>query len=78
MTTKPIKREGRYINGKFKMWKELINTNAHGQDVPYSIHCNATVVLKLILYTNKTKFIIPRYMLKNVNTPMQKNNNATC
>ena len=26
MATKPIKREGRYVNGKFKTWKECIKT----------------------------------------------------
>ena len=42
-----IKREGRYINGKLKTWKERIRTNFHGQDVPCNIHCNATAVLKI-------------------------------
>ena len=26
MATEPIKREGRYVNGKFKTWKECIKT----------------------------------------------------
>ena len=26
MATEPIKREGRYVNGKFKTWKERIKT----------------------------------------------------
>ena len=47
MVTEPIKREGRYVNGKLKTWKELIKTNLHGQDVPYNLHCNATAVLKI-------------------------------
>ena len=47
MATEPIKREGRYVNGKFKTWKERINTSFHGQDVPYNMHCNATAVLKI-------------------------------
>ena len=29
------------------MWKERIKTNFHGQDVPYSIHCNAMAALKI-------------------------------
>ena len=77
MVTEPIKREGRYVNGKLKTWKERIKTNFHGQDVPYDMYCNSTAVLK-ILSINKTKFIILRYMLKSVNTPMQKNNSVTC
>ena len=47
MVTEPIKREGRYVNGKLKTWKERIKTNFHGQDVPYDMHCNATAVLKI-------------------------------
>ena len=47
MVTEPIKREGRYVNGKLKTWKERIKTNFHGQDVPYNMHCNATAVLKI-------------------------------
>ena len=27
MATEPIKREGRYVNGKLKTWKERIKTN---------------------------------------------------
>ena len=47
MATELIKREGRYVNGKLKTWKERIKTNFHGQDVPYNMHCNATAVLKI-------------------------------
>ena len=47
MATEPIKREGSYVNGKLKTWKERIKTNFHGQDVPYNMHCNATAVLKI-------------------------------
>ena len=47
MARKPIKREGRYVNDKLKTWKERIKINFHGQDVPYSMHCNATAVLKI-------------------------------
>ena len=47
METELIKREGRYVNGKFKTWKERIKTNFHGQDMSYNIHWNATAVLKI-------------------------------
>ena len=47
MATEPIKREGSYVNGKLKTWKERIKTNFHGQDVPYNMHCYATAVLKI-------------------------------
>ena len=47
MATELIEREGRYINGKLKTWKEHIKTNFHGPDVPYDMHCNATAVLKI-------------------------------
>ena len=47
MATEPIKREGRYVNGKLKRWKERIKTNFHGQDVLYNMHSNATTVLKI-------------------------------
>ena len=47
MSTEPIKKGGRYVNGKLKTWKERIKTDFHGQDVPYNIHCNATAVLKI-------------------------------
>ena len=45
--TEPIKKEGRYVHGKLKPWKERIKTNFHGQDVAYNMHCNAMVVLKI-------------------------------
>ena len=47
MATEPIKRQGKYIHGKFKTWKERIKTNFHGQDVPYDMYCNAKAVLKI-------------------------------
>ena len=47
MATEQIKKEGRYIHGKLKTWKERIKTNFHGQDVPYDMYCNATAVLKI-------------------------------
>ena len=33
MAAEPIKREGRYVHGKLKTWKERIKTNFHGQTV---------------------------------------------
>ena len=47
MATEPIKRESRYVNGKLKTCKEHRKTIFHGHDVPYNMHCNATVVLKI-------------------------------
>ena len=43
LTTKPIKREGKYMLGRFKTWKERINTNFCGQKVSYDMYCNAKV-----------------------------------
>ena len=45
--TELIKREGTYVNGKLKTWKERIKTNFLGQDISYNMHCNATAVLKI-------------------------------
>ena len=47
MATEPIKREGRYVYGKLKTWKDCIKTNFHDQDVLYDMHCNARTVLKI-------------------------------
>ena len=47
MSTEPIRKEGRYLNGNLKTWKEIIRTDFHGQDVPYNMHCNAAPVLKI-------------------------------
>ena len=74
LVTEPIKRESKYVNGKLKTWKERIKTNFHSQDVPYNMHCNATALF--ILYINKVKIIILRYMLKSADTPMV--NSVTC
>ena len=69
--------ESKYMYGKLKTWKELIKMNLHGQDVPYNINYNVTAVLKIdSIY--KVKATIPRYMLKSVNTLMQKASNAAC
>ena len=47
LATEPIKGEGKYVHGKLKTWKERINTNFQGQDVPYDMYCNVTAVLKI-------------------------------
>ena len=47
MATELIKREDRYVHGKLKTCKERIKTNFHGQNVPYDMHCNETLVLKI-------------------------------
>ena len=74
----PIKGEGKYVHGKLKMWKERIKTNFFGQYVPYDMYCNATVVLKIDSVYKQSKTTILRYMLKSVNTPMEKASNVTC
>ena len=78
MVTEPIKGEGRYAHGKLKTWKERIQTNFHGQDVAQDMYCNATAVLKIDCVYKQGTIIILRYLLKSVNTPMQKSNNAAC
>ena len=47
LATEPIKREGKYVHGKLKTWKERIKADFHGQYVPYDIYCNAMTVLKV-------------------------------
>ena len=76
MATEPIKREGRYVNGKLKTWEERIKTNFHGQDVPYNMHCNATTVLKIDSVYKQGKNY--HSQLNSVNTLMQKTSNAVC
>ena len=33
------------MHGLLKTWKEHIETNFHGQDVPYDMYCNAKAML---------------------------------
>ena len=60
MATESIKIEGRYVNGKLKTCKEHIKTNFHGEDVPYNMHCNATVVLKIDSVNKQGKNYYPQ------------------
>ena len=46
LTTKPFIGESKCMYGKLKTWKECIETNSQGQEIPYDVHCNATPVLK--------------------------------
>ena len=47
LAIEPIKGGDKYVHGKLKTWEEHINTNWHGQDVPYNMYCNATAALKI-------------------------------
>ena len=47
LATEPIKVKGKYVHGKFKIWKERLMTNFNGQDVPYDMYCNTIAVLKI-------------------------------
>ena len=47
LTTEPIKGEDKYIHRKLKVWRERINANFHGQDVPYDKYCNPTAVFEI-------------------------------
>ena len=78
LATGPIKGEGKYVQGKLKTWKDRIKANFHDRDVSYDMYCNVTAMLKSTLSTGKVKTTILRYILKSVNTPMQKNNSETC
>ena len=59
LATEPIKREGKYVHGKLKIWKERIETNFQGQDVPYDMYCNVTVMLKNDSVYNQGKNYLP-------------------
>ena len=45
-TSEPVK-EGCYIHGKVKVWKDKIRTNFHGKDIRYNQCCKTTAVLKV-------------------------------
>ena len=47
LATEPIKREGKYVHGNLKTWKECVKSNFHGQDVPHDMYCSTTAVLKI-------------------------------
>ena len=79
IVTEPIKREGRYVNGKLKTWKERIKTNFHGQDVPYNMHCNATAVLKIDFANKQGRNYHPQVYVEECKyTDNQKTSNAAC
>ena len=65
MATEPIKKEGRYVNGKLKTWKEHIKTNFHGQDVPYNMHCNVFFFLLQYLVEFSGRDISILHCLRN-------------
>ena len=39
-----INREDKYMHSNFKTWKELIQINFHGQDIPCNMYCKKTAV----------------------------------
>ena len=73
-----MKGGDKYVHGKLKMWKECIKTNFDGQDVSCNMYCNVTAVSRIDFVYKQIKIIILRYMLKSINTPMQKTYNVTC
>ena len=63
MVTEPIKREGRYVNGKLKTWKEHIKADFHRQDVPCNMHWNEAAVLKIdSVYKQGKKYHLQVYV----------------
>ena len=66
LATRPIKREGKYVHGKLKMWKERIKTNFHGQNVPYNMYCNAKAVLKIDSIYKQGKNYHPKVYVEEV------------
>ena len=77
LAKEPIKREGRYVHGKLKTWKEHIKTNFHGQDAPYDMYCNATSVLKINSVYKQGKNYHPQVYIeecKRTNAENQKCN----
>ena len=61
LATGQIKGERRY--GKVKIWREHIKANFHGQNLPYSMYCNATVVLKIdSVYKQGRNYYPPVYV----------------
>ena len=47
VATEPVKRERRQVYDKLKTWKKRIKKTFHDQHVPYDMHCNPTVVIKI-------------------------------
>ena len=67
LTTEPIKREGKYINGKLKTWKEGIKMNFHGQDIQHEMYCNGTAVLKVDSVYKQGKNYHPQVYVEDCN-----------
>ena len=78
LATGPIKREGKYVRGKLKTWKDRIKTNFHGQDVPYDMYCNATAVLKINSVYKESKNYHPPVYVEECKYTVQKASNVTC
>ena len=55
------------MHGKLKTWKDHINTNFHGQDVPYNMYCDATVVLKIDSVYKQSKNYHPQVNVEQCN-----------
>ena len=48
------------MHDKLKMLKERINTNFHGQDIPYNMYWKATVALKIDSVYKESKIYHPK------------------
>ena len=77
MTREPIKEKGKCMRGKLKMCKERIKTIFMVNTLNMTCIAMQQQWQSLTLYTNKIKVAIVRYMLKSVNTLMQKASNVT-
>ena len=55
------------MHGKLKTWKDHIKTNFHGQDVPYNMYCDATVVLKIDSVYKQSKNYHPQVYVEQCN-----------
>lgn len=67
LTAEPIKEDGKCMHVKLKTWKERIETNFHGKDVPYNMYCNVTAVHLNNEKTTILRYTLKRYTLKSVN-----------
>ena len=53
------------MHGKLKTWKECVNMNFHGHDIPYNMYCNATVVLKIDSVHKQSKNYHPQIYVED-------------